>query len=649
MISREIKIFLLWVTLLVLPAAVAAEVVPDQFELVQVTFTGVESVPKSELARALTAQTPPFWKVWQSSPVLSAQDLEDDRLRIQQFYRDNGFYQTVAGFTVTVSGPAPVRGTSVPPQSQKITGPGETPSGALPRVSVTFEITEGPPVLIESIDVTVNGTLKGVDRTLLLADTRLEIGRVFKAAEYEEAKKNINRALANRGYPFAEITGRAVIDPKVNQAQLSFHVTPGPLSVFGPTTISQEGTAVSEAIIRRALTYEQGELYDASKVEASRRNLFRLDVFRIAIIQTGTSTAEDGGSVPMRVQLTARDRQSVRLGIGYGTEDKLRLQAGWIYRNLGGLGGLMTVSARSSAILKNIQVAYDQPYFLDARNHLTARAGNELDEPPAYKNRRIFTDVALNRKLGSNWIIRLGYGLSFNTEESVAADDPVSIEERQFLDEDTRISAVGLEVARDTRNDLLNPKSGSLLAARIGVAPEFLGSELAYFQPAVGVRKLLPIFKDIILAGRVNLETIQEMQGSTFIPAFKRLYLGGSDTVRGYGFQELPPLDRNGDPLGGQTAFNASVELRFPIYNALSGVTFVDSGLLGLDPFQLEFSDMRYTCGVGLRYDTVIGPIRLDFGYKLNPPTGKDIGNFTRPDDIVGDRWRFYVNIGQAF
>jgi outer membrane protein assembly complex protein YaeT len=649
LISPEMKIFLLWMTLLVLPAVAAAEVAPDQFELAEVTFTGVESVPKSELARTLIAQTPPFWKVWRSSPVLSAQDLEDDRLRIQQFYRDNGFYQTVAGFTVTVSGPAPVRGISVPPQSQKITGPGEPPSEALPRVSVTFEITEGPPVLIESIDMTVNGTLKGVDRTLLLADTRLEIGRVFKAAEYEEAKKNINRTLANRGYPFAEITGRAVIDPKANQAQLSFRVTPGPLSVFGPTTINQEGTAVSETVIRRALTYEQGELYDASKVEASRRNLFRLDVFRIAIIQTGTPPAEDGGSVPMRVQLTARDRQSVRLGIGYGTEDKLRLQAGWIYRNLGGQGGLVTVSARSSAIFKNIQVAYDQPYFLDARNHLTARAGNELDEPPAYKNRRIFTDVALNRKLGSNWILRLGYGLSFNTEESVAADDPVGIEERQFLDEDTRISAVGLEVARDTRDDLLNPKSGSLLAARIGVAPEFLGSELAYFQPAVGVRKLLPVFKDIILAGRVNLETIQEMQGSTFIPAFKRLYLGGSDTVRGYGYQELPPLDRNGDPLGGQTAFNASVELRFPIYNALSGATFVDSGLLGLDPFQLEFSDMRYTCGVGLRYDTVIGPIRLDFGYKLNPPTGKDIGDFTNPNEIVGDRWRFYVNIGQAF
>ncbi len=644
------KIFLLWVSLLVLPAVAAADAVPDRFELAAVTFTGVNSVSRSALARTLAAQVPPIWKVWAPDLVLSAQDIEDDLQRIQQFYRNNGFYQTTVDLSVAVSGPAPDRSTGAPvSENQKIAESGQSPSETLPRVRVTFEIAEGPAVVIDTIDLAIDGPLKGVERGALLADTRLETGQVFKVAEYEEAKKNVSQTLANRGYPFAEVTGRAVVDPVANQAQLSFQVTPGLLTFFGPTTISQEGTAVSERVIRRALTYTQGQLYDASKVEASRRNLFRLDVFRIAIIQRDGRPAADGGQMAMRVQLTARDRQSVRLGIGYGTEDKLRLQVGWIYRNLGGQGGLMTLSARSSAINKSVQLAYDQPYFLDARNHLTARAGNELEEPPAYKNRRIFTDVALNRKLGSHWFMRTEYSLSFNTEESVAADTPVSIPERQFLDETTRISSVGLEIARDTRNDLLNPKSGSLLAARIGVAPDFLGSQLTYFQPAIEARKLLPVFKDVILAGRVSLDTIQEIQGSSSIPAFKRLYLGGSDTVRGYGYQELPPLDRNGDPLGGQTAFLASAELRFPIVNALSGVTFVDSGLLDLDPFRLDFSDLRYTCGLGLRYDTVIGPIRLDVGYKLNPPTGKDIGDVTRPDDIVGDRWRLYINIGQAF
>ncbi|MEN8688555.1 MAG: BamA/TamA family outer membrane protein [Desulfobacterales bacterium] len=645
------KIALLLMTLLILPAAAAtADTIPDQFDLVAVKFTGVESVSESELAKTLAAQMPPIWKVWLPSPVLSAEDLEEDRLRIQQFYRNNGYYQTAIAVAVTVSGAEPDRrAEEAASGNSATTEPEESPTETLPRVKVTYEITEGPPVLIESIDMAITSTVKGVDRTTLLADTRLEIGQVFKVAEYEEAKKNINRTLGNRGYPFAEVTGHAVVDPKVNQAKLSFRVIPGPLCVFGPTTINQEGTEVSETVIRRALTYAEGDVYDADKVETSRRNLFRLDVFRVAVIKPeGPPTAEDG-PVPMRVQLKSKDRRSVRLGVGYGTEDKLRLQAALTYRNLAGLGGRLTFSARTSSVLKNIQLAYDQPYFLDARNSLSARAGNELEDPPAYKNRRIFTDVALNRQLGQDWFLRLSYGLSSNNEESVAADEPLDIEELPFLAEDTLVSVVGMEIARDSRNNLLNPTTGSLLGAKISVAPDFLGSELTYYQPVIDVKKYVPLYKDIILAGRVHLETIQEIQDSSFIPGFKRLYLGGSDTVRGYAYQELPPLDRNGDPIGGQSSFNASVEARFPIYKELSGVTFLDTGLLDKDPFRLNFSDMLYTCGVGLRYNTVIGPIRVDFGYKLNPPTGKDIGDFTNPNDIIGDRWRFYINIGQAF
>jgi outer membrane protein assembly complex protein YaeT len=645
------KIALLLITLLILPVTAAtADTVPDQFELVAVKFTGVESVSESELAKTLAAQTPPIWKVWLPSPVLSAEDLEEDRRRIQQFYRNNGYYQTEVAVAVTVSGLEPDRkAAEATSRNSESAEPAEKLSEKLPGVKVTYEITEGPPVLIGSIDIAITGTLKGVDRTTLLADTRLEIGQVLKVAEYEEAQKSIKQALGNRGYPFAEITRRAVVDPKVNQAKLSFRATPGPLCVFGSTTINQEGVEVSETVLRRALTYAEGGQYDADKVEASRRNLFKLDIFKIVVIQPDGPPVEEGGPVSMRVQLKSKDRRSVRFGIGYGTEDKLRLLAALTYRNLAGQGGRLTFSARTSALLKNIQLAYDQPHFLGARNSFNARAGNELEDPPAYKNRRYFTDVSLNRKLGQDWFLGLIYGLSLNTEESVAANSPLDIEEQQFLDENTLISSIGIEVARDTRNDLLNPKTGSLLGAKIAVAPDFLGSELTYLQPAIGIRKFVTVTKNIVLAGRLRLETIEGIQSSSFIPAFKRLYLGGSDTVRGYAFQELPPLDRNGNPIGGKSAFNASVEVRFPIYKDFSGVTFLDTGLLDKDPFRLNFSDMRYTCGVGLRYNTVIGPIRADVGYKLNPPTGKDIGDFTNPNDIVGDRWRFYINIGQAF
>jgi len=652
--TAAVKIALAFLVLLILPIRMPlANDIPDKFELVGVAFKGVESVSQEELAKTLAARIPPFWKFWQPAPTLEREDIEDDLNRIRQFYRNDGYFHAEAEVSVMFVDQSPKR----PPVKEEAPGqstqdPGgddKAPTPKTPRIKVTFSVEEGSPVVVASIDIDVSPPAEEPLSQELKAKLPLVPGRVFQTAKYEEAKRIIARFFANRSYPFAEVTGQAVIDPKIDQAKLSFRVIPGPLSVFGAITITQEGTEVSETVIRRALTFSEGERYNADKVDNSRRNLIRLDAFRTALIIPERPPESDGGPVAMRVQLKAKERRSVRLGAGYGTEDKLRLQAALTYRNLAGQGGRLSLSGRISDILRNVQLTYVQPYFLDAKNTLTTRAGTELEEPPAYKNNKIFADAALSRKLTRNWHMQVSYGLSFNKEESVAASSPLDIEEVPYLDQTTRISSAGLGIARDTRDNLLNPTTGSYLGAKIELAPEFLGSELAYYQPAIEAKVYQQVFKSIVLAGRVKLETIQGVQGTSYIPAFKRLYLGGGDTVRGYDFQKLPPLDENGDPIGGQTGFNASVEARFPLYKELTGVTFLDAGMLDVEPFRLDFSETRYTCGVGLRYDTVIGPIRVDFGYKLNPQTGKDIGDVGQPDKIVGGRWRVYLNIGQAF
>ena len=168
-------------------------------------------------------------------------------------------------------------------------------------------------------------------------------------------------------------------------------------------------------------------------------------------------------------------------------------------------------------------------------------------------------------------------------------------------------------------------------------------------QPAVEGRIYYPFLENLIGSGRLRLETIQETETSEFIPINKRLFLGGSNTVRGYGFQEVPPLDAAGNPIGGRTALNTNLEMRYPIYEELSGVIFLDTGLIDLQPFSLSLSDTRYSCGLGIRYDTIVGPLRVDFGYNLNPPTGADIGDTDNPDEVVGKRWQIYFSIGQAF
>ena len=651
--TDAVKIVVLFVTLLsFLKPIVLANEIPDKFILAKVEFRGIESISQKELANRLVSQTPPLWRFWMPSPTVENVDIEDDLTRIRQFYRNEGYYKTEVDVSVTVT-EQPTEQASVTdePSSQRKSDrkkeDGESPA-RLPRARVLFTVVEGPPILVESIEIDVLPSIKEEMKQEVLTALPLSLGKVFRTADYEESKMTIGRYFANRGHPFADVTGQAIIDPTVNQAKIIYRIDPGYASTFGSVTIVQEGTKLSETVIRRALTFKEGEEYKIKKVESSRRNLIRLDVFRTAIIRPEGPPETDGGPVSIRIELRSKERRSISLGAGYGTEDKLRLRAALTYRNIFSQGGRLSLSGRYSALIRNAQLTYDQPYFLDAKNTLISRAGHELQEPPAYKNRRTFIDIALNRRIKRYWLFGMNYGLSFNKEESVAAV-PFDPEEDEFLDQNIRISSVGLEILRDTRDDLLNPMRGSVLEARINLAPELLGSELTYIQPVVEAKLYQQVYKKFVLAGRIGLETIQGIQGTTFIPAFKRLYLGGSDTVRGYDFQRLPPLARNGDPIGGQTGFNASVETRFPLYRELSGVAFLDAGLLDVEPFQLNFSDTLYTCGLGLRYNTVIGPIRVDFGYKLNPLTGKDIGDFSQPNKVVNGRWLLYFNIGQAF
>lgn len=643
------KLLLLTTVLMLAASAGIGAPIPERFKLTEVRFIGVKSVSKSELTKTLAARTPPRWRVWQAAPILIREDLEDDRLRIQQYYRKKGYYKTQVSLETSLVGrPPEPEPTTVTPSERDRTEPSETAVADLPRLRATFTVTEGPPVLVKSIDIDVDRSVDGVTPAELAAKLPLKPDRIFAQEDYEESKDRLGRTLGNRGYPFAEVAGKATIDPSVDQATVTYRVTAGPLCFFGPVVISQEGSPVSETVLRRALAFKEGERFSEDKVDASRRRLFKLDVFRSVVIQPGEPPAEDGGKVPLQLQLKSKSRHNARFGIGYGSEDGLRLQASWTYRNILGRAGSLSLGAKRSDLLESLQLTYEQPYILDARNNFSAKSGFERAQLPAYTNRKIFADAALTRNFAQNWIWQLSYGLENNRVERVQSNDPEDIAQLESKN-NYLVSFAGFNVARDTRDNLLNPSTGSYFSTGAELAPELLGSEIRYVKPALEYRRYWPILDRTVLSGRFRLETIQGIGTTDTIPIIKRLFLGGSNTVRGYGFQELPPLDTSGDPLGGQTAFNANLEVRFPLYKDLSGVTFLDAGLLDAEPFKLDIADMRYSAGIGLRYDTVVGPIRLDFGYKLNPLKRKDIGDFTNPDDVVGDRWRIHLSIGQAF
>ena len=621
-------------------ASADAEAVPPRFELSWVRFAGVKNVSEKELAKTLAAQVPPLWKFWLKGPTLTPIDLEDDRIRIQRFYQKWGYYHTEVDVLTDVR-QAPSSGDHQPKE------PGAASS---PKVKVTFKISEGKPIIIDAIQVRTKSTVDAWDETEVLGELPIQIGQVFNVADYEAAKKKVARYLGIRGHPFAEVAGQVTIDTVQDQATVIIKVEAGPLCRFGPVDIDQRDNAVALKTVRRALTIKENEIYNVATVEKSRENLLKLNVFRLVIFKPEGPPDTEGGKVPIVLQLGSKTRHSVQAGVGYGTEDKLRLQAAWTYRNVLGHAGNSTLEAKYSDLIESLRLNFQQPYWLDDKTKLNVTSGYEKEKFTSYTNRKILANAGISRNLWEKVTGQLGYGLEYNDVENIdlVAFDPEDLEtfeeRNQYL-----ISAIFSQLVRDTRKNKLNPDQGSLLAGSFEWASRAFGSELQYIKPAVEGRIYYPLIENLIGSGRLRMETIQEIETSQFIPINKRLFLGGSNTVRGYGFQEVPPLDAAGNPIGGRTALNANLELRFPVYKEFSGVVFLDSGLIDPDPFTLKLSDTWYTSGVGIRYETIIGPLRVDFGYKLNPPTGADIGDTDNPDERVGDRWRIHFSIGQAF
>lgn len=639
-LNRNILLIFVLICFQLSIAQAAAMSVPENFRLKGVKFVGVKSVSKNELEKILAARMPVVWKFWLPKPRLNKMDLDEDLTRIKQFYQRKGYYHTEAVYGVDVmkpAGPGPDSGKESPKQ------------GTLADVSVTYTITEGPPVIIESIDIRVEKPVEGVDHAHLKTMLPIQTGHIFEVDAYEAAKKELSKIYGNQGHAFAKVTGKVIVDPEFNTARISIRIDPGTQYLFGDIRIKDNDGYVKDVIIYRALRFTPGELYDSKKIEQSQRNLYNLDVFKVSLIKTGKP--EPGSDrLAMEVQVKPKKRNSVRAGIGYGNEDGFRLSGGWTYRNLFGWAGKFSVDAKHSDLIDQVRGTYVQPYFMGQQNTLNSSAGVQQDNTDSYTSQSIYANAFFERTLADHWRGKIGYNFDLSKITELKVTDPSDIanieEGKNYL-----ISSAQIGFFRETVDNVTDPTRGSAFSLSGELAPSLLGSGLTFFQPYIEYKKYYALFPRWILAGRIRYDTIQETEDTDLIPINKRLFLGGTNTVRGYGYQKLGPLDAAGNPVGGQSAVNGNIELRYPIFKKISGVLFVDMGFVGVDPFTVNGDELRFTSGVGLRYNTPVGPLRLDFGYKLNPPTLGDVAVTTvsNPDDPIEDRWKIHFSIGQVF
>ncbi len=326
---------------------------------------------------------------------------------------------------------------------------------------------------------------------------------------------------------------------------------------------------------------------------------------------------------PFEIRVRERPPRSYRASIGFGTEDLARAKLEWKHRNLfGGLRSFKLVG-KYSFLERGVEAIFEQPRFFGRPNNLTLDALFLDETPPVFHTRGIEAGWLFERRLAKGWRGRIGQRYELKRVRSVDADStPLGEQENSTF----QLVYFQLGLRRSTLDSEIDPRSGTLLDLSIEPSVRALGSDVDYLKNVLDARAFYPLPLRMVLASRVRLGTLEPYAGTqnSEVPIFKRFFAGGSTSVRGFDLDELGPRDRFNEPTGGLTLAEGSVELRFPIWKALGGVAFFDVGQVALDSFELRADDFFYSAGLGLRFKTPIGPLRLDVARLLNPPSGVD-------------------------
>jgi translocation and assembly module TamA len=450
------------------------------------------------------------------------------------------------------------------------------------------------------------------------------------------ATDSLRVGLLDGGYPFSEVREPVlVVDHGRRSAQLNMTVTTGGFRRIGGITVNADAPfdARHVAIISR---FAKGDPYRQSDIADLNR----------AIVATGlasqvTITPQEGATdetVNLALTLTKAPPHTIAGEIGYGTGEGFRAEASWQHRNFFPPEGALT--------LRGVLAEQEQSFTATVRRNnfgmrdrvLNAELSIANLNQPAYQARIAGISGSLERQTNiifqKNWTWSLGAELRLSDERDLylfAGETAQRARQRIFL-----VAALPSGLNYDGSDDLLDPRKGFRLGGRISPELSLQGHAFAYVRAQIDGSFYQPAGERLTIAGRARIGTIVGAGRDSIAPT-RRFYAGGGGSVRGYGYQVIGPRDANNAPLGGRSLGEMSLEARFRFgsQNQFGIVPFIDAGTISSKPWP-TIKEMRVGAGMGFRYYSNFGPIRVDIGTPINPQPG---------DSRIG----VYVSLGQAF
>jgi translocation and assembly module TamA len=506
----------------------------------------------------------------------------------------------------------------------------ETRIAALADGSLQVTLTAEPGPLYRFAEVNLPG-LDATEEAAVLRNTfGLSEGDPVDAATVTAAEARLRAELGRRGYAFADVGAMEVeVDHGTRTATLLLPVAPQGTRRFGNIVVEGE-PLFAAAHIQTIARFEPGEPYRSPLVEDLRQALIATGLVSAATVRPVEREGSD--IVDIAVALQRTPMRTIAGEIGYGTGEGFRVEGSWQHRNLVGPEGALTVRGVAGTREQSVGAILRRGNFQKRDQVLTAQVAASNIDRPAYEARTFAIAAAIERQTNliwrKNWTWSAGGELIATDERDVDLESGLS-RRRTFF-----IAALPGQLAYDGSDDLLDPTSGFRLAGRFSPELALQEAVFGYSRAQIDGSFYELIRDNVVLAGRARLGTIFGAARDQIAPS-RRFYAGGGGSVRGYGFQRLGP--RNpifDDPIGGRSLAEFALETRIRMGD-FGIVPFIDAGNIYASGIP-DISDLRFGAGLGIRYHTRFGPIRVDVGTPLDRQPGDS-------------RVAVHVSLGQAF